>query len=566
MKSKEDPKPSHTPAGYSRLHITPLDPSLLQVIVPAAVLPNARHVSYHTLQTFPERPYGFVDLPSADADKIRKKLNGAILRGTKIRIEPARPDNMPQPSPDTVMDDAVAAKSNKSKADKKEKKDKKRKRDPQEVTGIELEDGRKVKRGWTVTPDEALAKKEKEKKEERKLRKPKKMDKDTGKDKEKKKKRRRKEPESLYSEVPECLVKTRLPPNKLDLADGKKSKRAKKRDTVVHEFEKNTKFATFLKATQTADSAAGEETTFFVEGKGWMTKDGKVVEEVKSTRPKTFPRLQVGKSSSSGPETTAEDEDNDTTSSSDSNSDSGSSSENESQSQSTPAKQLSINTRPTAAVSAPEPGSARPQSAASLGSLTIKIPPSTPTPASTKVHPLEALYKKQNEDEVSKSNKPTEAEPFSFFGGQQEEEEDEDNIDEAENLEPAHGSQMPMTPFTKQDFEWRNTRSAAPTPDTAHPSRISRIWPMRGDEDYALDDVQEDTGEDEGDGDDATADYGAAQGSNNAVDGATNPNTDFEKWFWEHRGDLNRSWKRRRKLAAKEKRYRENKARANRAI
>jgi hypothetical protein len=41
---------------------------------------------------------------------------------------------------------------------------------------------------------------------------------------------------------------------------------------------------------------------------------------------------------------------------------------------------------------------------------------------------------------------------------------------------------------------------------------------------------------------------------------AAEQTSDFQKWFWEHRGDLNRSWKKRRKTTAKEKRYRENRA------
>ena len=75
-----------TAGGYTRLHITPFDPDLLRIILPSAILPTAKDISYHSLQTFPEQRYGFVNLPAADADKIRKKLNGATLRGAKVRI------------------------------------------------------------------------------------------------------------------------------------------------------------------------------------------------------------------------------------------------------------------------------------------------------------------------------------------------------------------------------------------------------------------------------------------------------------------------------------------------
>lgn len=586
MKKNSDPKISApaatvalaTPdAGYARLHITPLDPQLLKVVVPSAVLPRAKNISFHSIQTFPERPYGFVDLPTADADKIKKRLNGAVLKGSKIRIEPARPVNMPRPSPDAIMDPTDGVKSKKSKSEKREKK---RKRDAQEVVGVELEEGRKVKRGWTVTPEEAAAKKKKEKEEERKRAKSKKKEEK----KEEKKKQKKKDAESKYSEGPECLVKTTLPPNKLDMADDitggdkKKAKKGKKRDVVVHEFEKNTKFATFLKATQPANTVPGHAGAGFVEGKGWVNEDGTVVEEVKSTRPTEIPKLQV-KTKQAIPEAAADD---------DTSSSSGSSSEDESELPSSRSvEQLSIDPRPTdptkndtsASDSASEIDSARPKSASSIRSLTIRIPPATPTPASTsnKIHPLEALYKRQKQEVTTPSKPSAESEPFTFFGGQ-DIDEDEDMTDaqngEGSGLEgidgrddrPAssQGLQPPMTPFTKQDFEWRNTRSAAPTPDTAHPSRMSRIWYQRGDEDEGLDDLEEDQGEDD-DGH-SVAGPARAPGSEDGAEGSTNPNTDFQKWFWEHRGDLNRSWKKRRKTSAKEKRYRENRARADRAI
>lgn len=566
-------------AGYSRLHITPLDPQLLKVVVPSAVLPHAKNVSFHALQTFPDRPYGFVDLPSADAEKIKKRLNGAVLKGSKIRIEPARPINMPEPSPDALMD-------TKSKKSKSGKRDKKRKRDAQEVVGVELEEGRKVKRGWTVTPDEAAAKKKKEKDHEKK--KAKSKDKQDKKEKDKKKKK--KDPESKYSEGPECLVKTTLPPNKLDLADDitggtkKKSKKGEKREVVVHEFEKNTKFATFLKTVQPANAESAHAGAVFVEGKGWVNEDGTVVEDVKSTRPTTIPKLQV--STRQVPSASADDDDDDDTSSSSGSSSSDGESESESELLPEATQQLKIATRlarpgvdnvpsPDAA---DETDTARPKSASSLRSLSIKIPPATPTPTSksAKVHPLEALYKRQKQEEATPSKPLDAAEPFTFFGGQDADEDEEmaDGQDgegsgmEAEDdndgrPESSQGPQPPMTPFTKQDFEWRNTRSAAPTPDTAHPSRISRIWYQRGNSEEGLDDVEEDRGED-----DVHSMEGqeGVTGGEDGGEGATNPNTDFQKWFWEHRGDLNRSWKKRRKTTAKEKRYRENRARADRAI
>lgn len=545
-------------AGYSRLHITPFDPQLLAIIVPPAVLPNARRISYHCLQTFPDKLYGFIDLPTADAAKIKTKLNGATLRGVKINIEPARPETMPAPSPDAVVagDGAPIV--------KKPKSDKKRKRDNLKITGVELGDGRKVKRGWTVTSDEAQTKKKKAKEEDRKQGKPKTKD-----HAKKQKDRRHQEPESQYIDGPEALVKTRLPPNKIDDSTGgpkKKSKKSKNRDVVVHEFANNTKFATFLKTTQPTP-ATGREGALFVERKGWVDKDGTVLEEVKSTRPTTVPKLQVATMAIHQKATRTNDAD-DTTSSS------GSSGEDGSDAAPSLASPVAQHLK-----SKMESDSTRPKSSGSMQSLTIQIPPATPTTASSKVHPLEALYKQQlpgKGGETMDIQAIADPNPFTFGGGHDDDLEDDDLEDDDEGQgvelianeeEDSHdrfqGVQLPMTPYSKQEFEWRNTRSAAPTPDTAHPSRFSRLWSHDGEDD--LEDVQEDEQED------IEEEVGSRKGELGSGDGdagerAIDPNTDFQTWFWKNRGNLDRSWRKRRREAAKAKRYRENKAKEDRAI
>ncbi len=194
---------------------------------------------------------------------------------------------------------------------------------------------------------------------------------------------------------------------------------------------------------------------------------------------------------------------------------------------------------------------ARPKSSGSM-SLTIKIPPSTPEVP--KVHPLEALYKRPAGAEGSAAEPPAESKGFSFFGGAD---------DDLEEEEPSR-SQVPMTPYTRQDFESRGIRSAAPTPDTAHPNRRFKPWEQE-EEDIAEDGDEDDNNapedaEDEDEDEDA-GDAGAQAGGANGE-----PTSDFQKWFWENRGDINRSWRKRRKTAGKEKRYRENKARMARAI
>ncbi len=116
---------------------------------------------------------------------------------------------------------------------------------------------------------------------------------------------------------------------------------------------------------------------------------------------------------------------------------------------------------------------------------------------------------------------------------------------------------MPQTPFTQQDFRQRLQRSAAPTPDTAAPGKtFSHIWrtseePEQGsDEDMEDGNGQPDSPSEKKKDVNAFADGAPADG---------NPPSDFAKWFWEHRGETNRAWKRRRREAAKEKRHRENK-------
>ncbi|KAI1469054.1 uncharacterized protein F4812DRAFT_356638 [Daldinia caldariorum] len=538
---------SGNPVPYTRLHITPLDESLLSVVVPSSVLPRARNISYHTLETFPEKRYGFVDLPTAEADKLKRKLNGAVLKGTKMRIERARPESIPEPT--------GAAGENEVKNDGNDRKKlKKRKREIDVTPGVELED-RKIKRGWTTTEREMIDEKRKKGKEK------------NHKDKDGKKKKKR-ETKSKYTDGPECLFKTKLPGDgsskgNQDL-DQTKKKRKSGREVVMHEFEKTIKHPSFLKSNVEKSSSVA---VTFEDGVGWVDEHGTVVEPAVSKRPIANASSSAAQSKPSEPPNPAEDDD--TTSSSGSSSDDSEDdedrgqvvdssddddkddSENEDNSvQATPDKQpaeIKLDTQTsTSPVSILKTGSARHKSSGSTSSLTIKIPPATP--AATEVHPLEALYKRPQGDGAG--DKSGDAQPFSFFDG------DDNDIEEEDAVGPPI-QQPPMTPFTKQDFDYRNVRSAAPTPDTAHPSRSFNLWPRQG----SVDDIAEDD-EDEGDGERGGA---AIKATSDGINGNT-ATSDFQRQFWESRGDLNRSWRRRRKTVSKEKRYRENRVRAERAI
>lgn len=546
-------------SDYIRLHISPLDPELLKIVLPASAAPKARNISYHSIETFPERRYGYVELPTMEADKLKKKLHGTTLKGNKLRVEKARPEERPEPTGELDKQDEESEKKKKKKAKESKEESRKRKRDPSVVEGVVLTD-RKVKRGWTEPADQRRKKSKQDKEKEK-----------DGKYTEKKKRLK-----SKYTEVDECLLKTKVPPNAVanlpeDDQPRKRKKRGKAREIIVHEFEKTTKFPSFLK--NSADDGEANAATEFVEGKGWVDENGTVVETVKEKKkPEPAPQKKKAKKVTPPPVEESDDDTSSSGTSSDGSSDEESEDEmevdvaveaekkgkttedspqkdDESDSESDSESPELPQETPLSAIKADD--SSRPMSSSSSRSLTIKIPPPL-TPSSTKVHPLEALYKRSKPDEtVTEAPAKTDAEPFSFFGGG---DNDDDDIEEEEDQDPANhiiATPAPMTPFSRQDFEWRNVRSAAPTPDTAHPSRMRNFWPE-----------DEEDGEEDAD----TAEHGYDEEGENKDASGPQSSSDFQAWFWDNRRDLNRSWMKRRKTAAKEKRHRENKARASKAV
>lgn len=521
--------------SYVRLHVTPLDAELLKIALSSTLLPKARNISYHTLEAFPEKRFGFLELPREDAEKLSKKLNGSVLRGVKIRIERARPPSLPTPLGLAAMAKEDILESTVDSTLPPKDKKKKRKRGAEELSGIILEDDRKIKRGWT-NPDEPKEKRSK-------------------KDKDKAGKEKKKRTKSKYTDHAECLVKTVLPANATPLSDAHQStptkkKKGKSREVVIHEFEKTTKFPTFLKAA--APSAQPTAPLEFVDDKGWVNENGEVVEPVQTRPPPRGKILLPNKPKLKAQDTKPEDES--TTSSSDAESDGESEPESTGAAgdhQPSPelAKSNGSSSSPTKA------DQSRPRSSGSTRSLSIKIPPATPS--EPRVHPLEALYKRAKQADGGTPRADAGGQSFSFFAGVN----DESDGEEADvDTDKAPGLQVPLTPYTRHDLELRGIRSAAPTPDTAHPKR--RFTPWEGDNDG---EEQDGAGSDEGteDQDEQIAPSSpAAQGG----EGDGKPTSDFQDWFWKNRGDLNRSWKKRRKVAGKEKRYRENKARMARAI
>ena len=522
------------PTETVRLHITPFTSDLLPAVLPPSIRSTATDISFHTIATFPENNYGYVTLPKMDAEKIKKKLNGSILKGKKFKIDTARPHKR-------QLDEEAEPEPTK---EKKKSKKSKSTDDKDTLEGYELPSDRKVKRGWT----EPGSKKDKRK---------------SDKSKSKDDKKEKPQPKSKYTEKAECLFRTNLPPNKA--AEAEEDKKAKKKktkssETVVHEFAKTYTQPSFLRS---KDDGATPTATFDEE-KGWMDKSGNVKETTsekarkKDYRPgkvagakekRPVMKKSASKAKPEEPQSSAESEDwTSSSGSSDESSDSDSDSESEDESEkedsssedsdsdSDSSKEDHATEKPNQQkTDSADTTSAADESDEDMSEAAEK--PETEEPVqddnqneSKEVHPLEALFKRPAAEATeTQPTQPAET-GFSFFGNNDDIESDE----ESRIPEP----QTPFTPFTKRDIQDRGLRSAAPTPDTAVANR-HMTWNEMEDMDDDDEEISIDTPVSkprEGDKEE----------------------TEFAKWFWENRGDNNRAWKKRRRDAAKEQRQREN--------
>lgn len=567
-----------------RLHISPLTPELLPIVLPPSALAAASEVSYHTLQTFPERNYGYVELPVAEAQKLKKKLHGSILKGFKMKVEEARPKRKGK----AVEGGGDGAKPDLDK--KSTKVAKKRKREDGVLAGFELPEERRVKRGWTepIAPSKISKSKR------------------AGKDKKGEKKIKRKVESSKFTDGPECLFKTKVPQNAAEIVnttaaveETAKKKKSKKTasETVIHEFSSTTKHPSFLRSDK--GSKAKKAVSEYVDGKGWVDEDGNVVEEApksqraqrkqttskflvhdhhrasQSRSKKTVENLEG--SSITSDTSSASEADSDETSSSDT-----SSSEDEDDSDEGSATSVSNNTNTAAPLRIPirdstPAGNSTVDKAPSDASLSDeaseKQPPrgsADPTSAPVmkekekEVHPLEALFKRPKDK--SKPNLEVRT-TFRFFDTEPEDAEDADVV---------HPN-LPQTPFTQRDYLSRRQRSAAPTPDTAAPSKIGfgPLWRGHGGDDSnesgegEEDEHQENEHEHEKVKKSSIGKAGEGSSTSAPADGkdvGQPQQSEFAKWFWEHRGETNRAWKRRKREAAKEKRHKENKEREKNVV
>jgi hypothetical protein len=229
-----------------RLHVTPFNSELLDKIIPPSVQPLASNITFHAVQTFPERGFGYVELPVMEAQKLKKKLNGSTLKGAKVRIEDAKPEKKRKVQIEATEED------DDGKMNKKVKKEK-QKREEGVLPGHELEQGRRVKRGWTDAEGKG-------------------------------KKNGAEANGTATGEGRKLRFKTTLPPNASQIPEkGKDKVKKKQKDKegskkrekmVVEEFKKS-------KKSRDVSLPAGQGQhgdVHYEDDKGWVDQDGQVVE------------------------------------------------------------------------------------------------------------------------------------------------------------------------------------------------------------------------------------------------------------------------------------------------
>lgn len=496
----------------TRLHITPLTPDLLSAVLGPSLVGNASNISFHTIPTFPENDYGFLDLPLTQANKVIAKLNGAILRGRKMKIEPARSKKRLHEKDDEIQN---AAKSSSEQAHKRSKSIK---NGNGLIEGHEISHDRKVKRGWTEASHDRPS---------------------TKKSKDKSKSKSKRQPSSKYTEKQELLFRTKLPPSKADMDPEKRTRKGKfstNSPTLVHEFEKTTIQPSFLRDNGTSSARAAE----FVDSVGWVDEKGNVVDEEPVSLKRRRNAKAVGLRIDLSPLQPAREDPTtqEATSSSGSSSQSSASANGVDAAPGT--EDESVNFSSSSSDPDMDDTPKTKSNTRSLPQIQVELAPKTPP----KVHPLEALFKKPKAPSSLDSSRPAlEIETsFSFFGDRETGPDDE--------LPP-----MPVTPFTSQDIRARGVRSAAPTPDTAHPSRFASFANALA--------ARGDLGVHDGNEDDDDSEHGD-KNLPTAENSGSRPQSEFEKRFWAERGQNNRAWKERSRASRKEQRQLENRLRRSR--
>ncbi|ERF69640.1 hypothetical protein EPUS_03632 [Endocarpon pusillum Z07020] len=518
-----------------RLHITPFSKDLAQSIVSAQSSVAAESISYHTLDTFPEHSYGYIELPTMEAEKLKKKLNGSILKGKKLRIEHARPQKR-RFEREQGEEGRISPVGEECRLSKKPRKS------VSELQGHELAPERKVKRGWTEP--------------------------EKGNRMGTSKSRSASRVTSKYTDKPECMFRVQLSQHKkiettgLSTTRTDKDMKKGKKATVIHEFEKSVIQPSFIRSNvATGNAGVAAE---YIKGKGWVDTNGNILEEstrqlrsrsrtdqsqrmYEASETKVVREIQAPLSIEQGSQseidrscgqpkqtstTTRKDQvssghknavkevlDEETSSSGTSSSDSESSFASD--------EGLAQEAEQELASKLDEAEAEHPR-------MSKDASEATPTPSAA-VHPLEALFKRPDQAaSQARGRRPLEIKTsFNFF-------------------EPDDEQTVPQTPFTTRDLQLRGLRSAAPTPDTALPTRRFFSESMSPSSEAGNDDRANTEGRsgEKVESDDSRVNEGESG---------------FAKWFWEHRGENNRAWKRRRREALKEKRQKENRQRGRRS-
>ncbi|KAJ6256048.1 hypothetical protein Dda_9140 [Drechslerella dactyloides] len=233
-----------TPATETiRLHIAPLTPESAKAIVPAKYLSAT---SFHTIDTFPEKNYGFVTVSRSEAEALRRKFHGTVFRGMKMSIEEARPAKRAM----SGTEDEETHRRKKACSSKGTSR-----REEGVLRGFEIPDGRQVRRGWTKNPAQKLGK----------------------------------EKNAAPAGTSECLFKTILPPavasqfSESKPSTKKDKGRAVKNQVVVKEFKHSTKFPSFLKMSS-ASTDASDRSAEFLDGVGWVNDAGQILESAPTKR------------------------------------------------------------------------------------------------------------------------------------------------------------------------------------------------------------------------------------------------------------------------------------------
>ncbi|KAI9741697.1 MAG: hypothetical protein M1834_000082 [Cirrosporium novae-zelandiae] len=590
-----------------RLHISPFSSDLLNVIIPPSILPAATNISFHTLETFPERNYGYVDLPKMEAEKVKKKFSGTILKGSKVKIEAARPSRKhPRQEDEENASDA-------SEPHKKAKKVKKSKTKEEiyAIPGYELPETRKVQRGWT---DAESKKKEKGIREKKSKKKP-----------------------SSITDKPECLFRTKVPPNVAAIttpSDSKKHKSKKSlregsrqgKDVVVHEFDKTTKHASFLRDNQT--SSANNLTSHYEEGKGWVAEDGEIKEKESSKKrhhkkpsvieKENSEKIAVSLSKESEEQKGSRGKEKLSKKSKDASHDNSTPQNKESEAPRKPplkkSKVLSID-EILSSDSSSEDEEPRTSTQRIPKKPKALLPDSTKTPSNDRASSSDSPSSSSSSSSSSRDedtdastkntiNKPSISDSEASFSSSESESEFESES-ESESKAPTPKKPSPLPPQDKKPLnptstnpalealfkpptsspkpslaltttfsffgadadanepstspsapvpltQTRSIRSAAPPPDTATVVSKKHVFFGGARDGEDIYDIKEEENEDEDtEMNDAREKGGEGEGE-----------SEWATWFWENRGETNRAWKKRRREAAKEKRSRDNRGRS----